>query len=214
MSKLGKKFKALWRRRQLDRDLEDELRFHLEMKATELGDRAEAGRSIGNSTQFKETCRDLWSFSKLVSWWQDLRYAARTLAQTPGFSVVAVIALALGIGADTAVFTIVNGAFSWNFGLDHVDRIVLVSLTDSSRRRSFGVPYPDFRALRSQTKSLAGLAGYQFIPANLSDSQALPERYWCVKMSANGFFVSEQKPLLGRTFTADDERPGPRQWSC
>ena len=208
MSKLGKKFKALWRRRQLDRDLEDELRFHLEMKATELGDRAEAGRSIGNSTQFKETCRDLWSFSKLESWWQDLRYAARTLAQTPGFSVVAVIALALGIGADTAVFMIVNGAFSWNFGLDHVDRIVLVSLTDSSRRRSFGVPYPDFRALRSQTKSLAGLAGYQFIPANLSDSQALPERYWCVKMSANGFFVSEQKPLLGRTFTADDERPG------
>ncbi len=207
MSRFFKKLRVL-RRRQLDRDLEDELRFHLEMKADETGDRAEAQRRLGNTTRLTETCRDLWSFSKLESWSQDIRYAFRMLAKTPGFTLVAVIALALGIGADTAVFTIANGAFSWNLGLEHLDRMVLIDLTDAARRQGFGVSYPDFRDLRAQTKSLAGLAAYQMMSVNLSDTQTLPDREWCVKMSANGFFVSEQKPLLGRVFNSDDERPG------
>jgi predicted permease len=208
MSRLTKKLRALWRRRQLDRDLENELRFHLEMKAEQIGDLEEARRQLGNATVLKESCRELWSFARLETWWQDIRYAARTLAKTPAFTLVAVIALALGIGADTAVFTIANGAFSWNLGLDHVDRIVLIGLTDVSHREGFGVSYPDFRYLRSQTKSLAGLAAYEFSSVNLSDTKSLPERYHCAQISANGFSVSEQKPLLGRTFMADDERPG------
>ncbi len=208
MRRLFKKLRALRRRRQLDRDLDDELRFHLEMKTDELGDRAEAQRRIGNSTGLKEVCRELWSFSKLESWWQDIRFAFRMLVKTPGFTLVAVTALALGIGADTAVFTIASGAFAWNLGLEHVDRTVLIDLTDASHRQGFGVSYPDFRDLRTQTKSLAGLAAYQMNSVNLSDSQSLPDRAWGVKMSANGFFVSEQKPLLGRVFTPDDERPG------
>jgi predicted permease len=208
MRRIGKKLRSLWRRRQLDRDLEEELRFHLEMKAKETGDLGEAQRRVGNLTALKEACRELWSFATLESWWQDIRYASRMLAKTPGFTLVAVIALGLGIGADTAVFTIADGAFSWNLGLDHVDRIVLLGFTDVSRHREFGVSYPDFRDLRSQTKSLAGLAAYQFSPVNLSDSKLLPERYWCAEISANGFFVSEQQPLLGRVFGPRDERPG------
>ncbi len=199
-SRFAKKLRALWRRRQLDRDLEDELRFHLEMK----GD----GRSFGNITALKETCRELWTFPMLETWWQDIRYAIRTLAQTPGFTLVAVTALALGIGADTAVFTIANGAFSWNLGLDHLDRIVLVGTTDASHHQGFGQSYPDFRDLRSQVQSLAGLAAYRYFPVNVSDKSGLPERYYCAQMSANGFSVIEQKPVLGRDFTAEDERPG------
>ncbi len=205
--RLAKKLGAFWRRKQLDRDLNDELQFHLEMKAAETGDAAEAQRRIGNATRFKESCRDLWAFSKVESWWQDVRYAVRMLAKTPGFTIVAVTALALGIGADTAVFTIANSAFSWNLGLDHIDRVALIGLTDPSRHE-FGVSYPDFRDLSAQTKSLAGLAAYQFFSANLSDDKTLPDRYWCVKMSSNGFFVSEQKPLIGRAFSANDEEPG------
>jgi putative ABC transport system permease protein len=208
MSRFEKKVRWLWRRRQLDRDLDDELRFHLEMKAEETGDIAAAQRRLGNTTRFKEACRDLWSFSSIESCWQDIRYAVRTLAKTPGFTLIAVIALALGIGADTGIFTIANGAFSWTMGLDHIDRMVHVTLTDASREREFGVSYPEFRDLRAQTRSLAGVAAYQMMPVNLSDTHTMPERYWCVKISANGFAVSEQKPLLGRTFTPDDERPG------
>src|SRR5580704_7794385 len=118
MNRFKKKLRALWMRRQLDRDLEEELRFHL--------DCLEEPRKFGNATAIKETCRELWTFSKLESWWQDICYAVRTLVRNPGFTFVAVTALALGIGADTAVFTIANGAFSWTFGLDHIDRIVLI----------------------------------------------------------------------------------------
>lgn len=208
MSKLVKKVRAFRKRRQLDRDLDDELRLHLEMKAEAMGDRVSAQRRFGNTMRLKEACRDLWAFSRLESWWQDIRYAVRVLAKTPGFTLIAVIALALGIGADTGIFTIANGAFSWNMGLDHINRIVHVTLTDAARSGDFGVSYPDFRDLRSQTKSLAGLAAYQMVPVNLSDKRTLPDRFWCVEMSANGFAVSEQKPLLGRTFTKDDEQPG------
>jgi putative ABC transport system permease protein len=200
MHKLTRKLRALWRRRQLDRDLEDELRFHREMKG---GD-----RSFGNATVIKETCRELWTFPALETWWQDIRYAIRTLARTPGFTLVAVTALALGIGADTAVFTIAHGAFSWNLGVDHIDRIVLVGTTDASHHQGFGQSYPDFRDLRSQVKSLAGLAAYRYFPVNVSDKSGLPERYYCAQMSANGFSVIEQRPVLGRDFTAEDERPG------
>src|ERR1700685_853884 len=109
MSRFHKRLLMLGRRSQLDRDLEDELRFHLEMNAEETGDRSEAQRRLGNVTAHREACRELWIFANLETWWRDIRYSIRTFAKTPGFTVVAVIALALGIGADTAVFTIANG---------------------------------------------------------------------------------------------------------
>jgi putative ABC transport system permease protein len=200
MNKFKKKLRALWRRRQLDRDLEEELQFHL--------DSMEEQRKFGNATAIKEACRELWTFSKLESWWQDIHYAVRSLSKNRGFTFVAVTALALGIGADTAVFTIANGAFSWNLGLDHIDRIILVGSTDASHHQGFGQSYPDFRDFRTQVKSLASLAAYQFVPVNVSDKSGLPLQYYCAQMSANGFQVIEQRPVLGRDFTPDDERPG------
>lgn len=208
MMRLLKKLRLIGRRRELDRDLEDELRFHLEMKAGETGDPAEARRLLGNATAWSEKCRELWIFGRIETWWQDVRYALRTLAKTPGFTAVAVAALALGIGADTAIFTIANGAFTWNLGLEHLDRTVLVNMTDAQHRQDFGVSYPDFLDLRAQARSFAGLAAYQFASANLSDSRTFPERYHLVTMSANGFTVSEQRPALGRVFVPADERPG------
>lgn len=208
MTRFRKKLRALWRRRQLHRDLRDELKFHLEMKTGVVGDLPEARRLVGNLTALEESCRDLWSFSALESWWSDLRYALRMLGKSPGFTAVAVITLALGIGADTAVFTIARGAFSWDLGLDHVAQTILLGLADHEHHQDLGASYPDFRFLRSQAKSLAGLAAYRFSSANLSDSRALPERFWCATVSANAFAVSEQQPLLGRTFLREDERPG------
>ena len=179
------------------------------MKAEESGDRAEAARQLGNATAFKESCRELWTFAGLEMWWQDIRYAIRTLGRAPGFALAAIVALALGIGVNTAVFTIASGALAWNMGLDHVDRTVLVDLRDSAHREDFGgVSYRDFEEFRSQTKTLAGLAAYTFGPVNLSDTRSFPERYWRAYMSSNGFLVSEQKPEIGRIFTEEDEGRG------
>jgi putative ABC transport system permease protein len=206
-----KKVRALlFHRRQLEQDLEDELLFHLQMKSEAVrGGSAEARRSFGNPTAFEEVLRDMWTFASLESWWKDLRYAVRSLAAAPGFSVVAIAAIGLGIGADTAMFTIIKGAFSWDLGLDHVDRIVSILTADAATHASdLGSSYPDFRDFRNQAKSLEGIAAYQFEPANVSDSKRLPERFWCARISSNGFRVSEQKPVLGRDFVDSDEAPG------
>jgi predicted permease len=207
MNRFRKKLRALWRRRQLDADLGDELRFHLEMSAA-ASSGPDARRRFGNATSIGERCRDLWSFAGIETLWQDVRYAARTFGRSPGFTAVAVIALALGIGADTAMFTIVSGAVSWNMGLEHGERVVVVSLTDAAHTESFDASYPDFRDLRARVHSLEGLAAYQFRPVNVSDRSGLPERYYCVRTSANGNAVAHQRPQLGRDFTADDEKPG------
>lgn len=107
---------VLLRHGQLDRDLDDELHFHLairEEKLTESGVPAEearyvAQREFGNAPQAKEANRDLWTFPFLESLWQDIRYDPRQLRRNPGFTAVAVITLALGIGATTAMFSFIE----------------------------------------------------------------------------------------------------------
>lgn len=210
--------RSLFRRKRVDQELDDELRYHLERKTEEnigKGMSMEEARRVAllelrGIERTKEECHDVMPLRWLDHFWRDVRYGMRMLVKRPGFTSVAVIALALGIGADTAMYTIVNGALSWDLGLDkNRDRTVIVTSTNTAHSQQWEeVSYPDFLDFRAQTKSLAGLAAYQFAPVNLSDGRALPERYYCVQMSANGFSVVQQKPLLGRDFISDDERTG------
>ncbi|HYL38089.1 MAG TPA: ABC transporter permease [Bryobacteraceae bacterium] len=208
MKRSVKRLRALWRRSQLDHDLDDELSFHLAMKAEETGDAWNARRSLGNPTALKETVRELWTLTFFETCWQDVRYALRTLAKSPGFTIVAVAALALGIGVNTTVYTVVSSALRFSMGVDHIERLVLVGMTDASRRSPGGFQSAlDFRELRAQVRSIPSLAAYRLVPANVSDGSALPERYSRVQISVNGLTITGSKPLLGRGFTGADELP-------
>src|SRR5262249_3887517 len=105
-----------WRRAQLERDLAEELDFHRSLKHsrnTETGLSAEAAggltsKQMGNITLAKEESRDMWSFLALERLWQDLRFALRTFGRNPGFTAVAAVSLAIGIGGNAAVFSLVD----------------------------------------------------------------------------------------------------------
>ena len=192
-------FKRLLHRRRLDRDLEEELQFHLEMSGNPRG--------FGNATLIKEVCRDLWSFVFLESMWQDFRYALRMLAKSPGVTTAAIAALALGIGANTTVYTIVSKALNFNIGIDHPERLVLIGI-DRAHMAELSKNLFDPRVLRAQVSSLDLVGAFRFGPVNLSDAAGLPDRYTCFEISASGFRIIGRTPMLGRIFTAEDERTG------
>jgi putative ABC transport system permease protein len=208
MNRLRKRLRALWNRRRLDRDLEDELAFHLAMSTQQTGDPAAARRRFGNSTELKETCRDVWSFAAAEAWWHDFRSALRTLRTNPQVTATAAVALALGIGANTTVFTVVSSALGFDMGVDHVERLVALHPGAAAANLDPASPPIDFLALRTQVKTLTDLAAYRFSAVNVSDAHALAERLWRVQMTSTGWAMVRQQPLLGREFGPQDEMPG------
>jgi putative ABC transport system permease protein len=212
------KLRSLFRRRQTDHDLDAELRDHLAQKTeayiaggmTPHEAHRQALIDLRGLERTRQECKDVMPLRWLDHLARDFRFGLRMLAKSPGFATIAVVALALGIGIDTAMYSIVNGALSWNMDLDNRDSIVAISSMNSGRTQDWGTSYPDFQYFRSHVKSLAGLAAYRIDPVNLSDRQGLPDRFDCAEMSANGFSVVGQKPMLGRDFIPADERPGAR----
>lgn len=108
MLKFYRRLKLLWRRPKFERELEEEMRLHVELRAAALGDVDAAARRFGNTTLLREQSREHWSFAWVESCVQDVVYAFRTLRRSPGFSVAVIGTLALGLGLNTAVFTLVN----------------------------------------------------------------------------------------------------------
>jgi len=139
---------------------------------------------------------------------EDVRFGLRTLAKNPSFTLVAVAALALGIGANATVFAIINGVLFK--GMPFVsDRILYLSTRNVNRaQRRVGLSYPDFRDWRSQSKSFDAMGAYRFTVANLSDKSGVPSRFNVAEVSANTFSMIGQKPVLGRDFTPADEKAG------
>ena len=141
--------------------------------------------------------------------WQDLRYAFRTLAKNPGFAAVAIAALALGIGANATVFSMVNAILFKSLPFADSDRVLyLTALNSKNPRGNSGISLPDYQDLRAQLKSFEDLGANSRFRANLSDDSNVPDSYGGARVTANTFAVIGQQAILGRGFLPEDEQRG------
>src|SRR5688500_1097107 len=137
---------------------------------------------------------------------QDVRFAARRLVKDRWFTVAAVIALALGIGANSAVFTLVNAVLLRGLPVDNPDQIVALGMREPGGRE-FGVSLEDFDDWQRSVKTIPTMALVQGVNMAVSDDQA-PEQYQGVFMTASGFDIVGAKTAIGRLYTGDDDRIG------
>ena len=206
----------LFHRNRVERELDDEMRAHLAMLvdekiATGLSPQ-QARRSalieFGGVDQVKEQVRDVRMGARFEQVWLDVRYAARVLRKNPGFTAIVVITLALGIGVNTAIFSLVDGILLRPLPYQQPDR--LVRLVQSQRQiglDTWNLSQATFAALRDNTHSLEAVAAYSTSGANLT-GDGDPERVSIGTVSADFFKVLGLPPVLGRAFRAGEDTPG------
>jgi putative ABC transport system permease protein len=143
-----------------------------------------------------------------MSFWQDVKYGVRMLRREPGFTAVMVSALALGIGVNTTVFTLVNAVLFRGLPFDEPDRVMYLSTNHHARNRTDQwLSYPDLRDWRA-ARSFSGIAAFTPRDTVFADDVGAPERYNGPEVTANFFSLIGQKPLLGRDFLPEEEKPG------
>ena len=210
---LGTRF--LYRART-DKEMEEEGQLHIELRTKDLERcgmaRSEAERQarieFGSRVAFKEECREAMGGNAIDQAIQDIRFSLRALRKSPGFSLVAVITLALGIGATVATFSVVNTVLLRPFAFSHPEKLLWIySQRNDNPRTNFSLPeYCDYR---DQATSFDGLAGVASFNPSFADSGP-PERVQGVRMSASACALLGVRPLLGRTLIAEDDRNGAR----
>jgi predicted permease len=211
----------LLRRSRLDRDLEEEMRLHLEMREREhMGEGAtpeeahfEARRQFGNPTLLMEVSREMWKWNTIENLFQDLRFSLRSMAKSPGFTFVAVFTLALGIGANTAIFSVMDAVLLRALPVPNPQQLFYLCNLNRPDRTSqtgdddFSFTEYSFEQLRKQKGALSDLMA--FVPLSISKVAVRygeePEEATADMVSGNFFSGLGVTPLRGRTLTLQDE---------
>jgi predicted permease len=187
------------RRRALERDMREELE-----SLTAIAQTQEARSELGNLTRAAEEARAVWSWIWLEQLGGDIRYAFRTMRQSPGFTATAVLSLALGIGANTAIFSLINAIMLRPIPVSRPESlVVLTSFSRSDRIGDFG--YRDYLVLRDENRVFSGLlAASDLAPVNLgigAETEVVQRKI----VSSTYFSVLDVQPVLGRVFGSEDE---------
>jgi putative ABC transport system permease protein len=208
--------RALFSRRRQETELDDELRLHLEME-TEANQRRgmapdEARRAallrFGGVEQAKEGCRESWRGRFLEVLAEDVRYGLRGLRRSPGFAAAVVLTLGLGIGANTAVFSLINGVLLKPLPYARGEQVVVLRQPEArTASQDLGFSPLEVRDYREMSRAFDGLVEHHSMDFTLLGSGD-PRRVRTGVVSANFFDVLEVKPELGRLFRAADETPG------
>jgi putative ABC transport system permease protein len=221
LGRYARQLARLWKP-PVEREVDSELAFHLEMRTQENiargmepeAARAEAVRRFGDVAEINATCRDLGrrrdDEMRRAEWiaelGQDLRYALRHLRANPGFAAVAVLTLALGIGASTSIFGIANAVLLRPLPFPEPGRLVRMYETNPTTQ-TFSASEPNYLDWRVRNRSFAELAAWTFRSASLIGSGE-PEQLQAIAATHTFFRVLGATPLLGRTFLEEESRPG------
>src|SRR6266571_7900991 len=209
--------RAVLFRNRMERDMEQEWRFHLDARIDDLvatglplADAAPRARiEFGDPRRWKEYGREARGLQFFDELRQDVVYATRQLSGAPLFTIVAVVTLALGIGANTAIFSVVNAVLVRPLPYPESDRLVMLfSAWPSQGIPKAGSALPDYREYRDQNHTLEGLGGFFHSGFNLSVANQTPERVEGSRVTSNLFSVLGVTPVLGQNFLPEDEKWG------
>ncbi|HEV2418570.1 MAG TPA: ABC transporter permease [Terriglobia bacterium] len=221
LAELSRRLVALFYHRQLDVDLEEEMRLHQELREQEQVERGvsleeahyAAQRRFGNKLVLREESRDMWGWNWLETFLRDVRYGLRTLAKSPGFTVVAVITLALGIGANAAIFQLVDAVRLRTLPVKDPQSLAIIHLkTDLWMQGNFNGPYPQFtyplwQQVRQRQQAFSSIAVWSSDKTNLANGGEMDIAHdiWA---SGDFFTVLGVHPFLGRLISPSDDQPG------
>jgi predicted permease len=206
---IGRRLLMLLRRRKIDADLNEEMRLHRELREQQGIERGfspkeahyAAQRRFGNDLALREESRDMWGWSWLEHLVQDLRYGLRMAWKNPAFAAVAILTLALGIGANTAIFSLINAALLKMLPVAHPERLVTIGCSADDV-----FPYPAYKQLRDRNQVFSGVLAFRRFEnfdlemdghAGLAKGQVVSGNYYSV-LGVNA--------ILGRTIAPDDDR--------
>lgn len=210
------RLKALFHKRRLDRDLDEELAFHQAMMREKMqregmsGEQAqrEIRRNFGDAFRWQERLRELWQFPRLENLVRDIVFAGRLLRRSPGFTVIALLTLMTGIGASTAVFSLINSLMLRPLPVPHAEELVALAYEQNDfPHPSYGLCIPFARALEKHPELFEGVAVFSDSPMQVRGKSGTIETLG--SMVSGQFFSTMQVPaLLGRYLTPEDDRPG------
>ena len=212
---LRMRLRSLAKRQRVETELDKELRYHIQrqteeniaagMNAREA--REAASRMFGGVSQIEEECRDMRETQYLENFLQDSRYAVRMLGKSPAFTVVIVLTLALSIGANSAIFSVINGVLLKPLPYPQAERIARVFYRSASYPK-FPVNPWDFLDFRARNRSFENFAMYTHADVQLSGTGSDPVKLSAFRISSGYFRVLGVEPARGREFDFSEERPG------
>jgi putative ABC transport system permease protein len=225
LSQLWRRLLSPLRRGRYEREMEEEMRFHLEMQIEQNLEagmspdeaRQAARRQFGNQTWLKEASREMWSLNFIETLIQDLRYGGRTLMKNPVFSVVALLTLAIGIGSTTAIFSVVHALLLKPLPYPNSDRLVRLiviqspgppgqSSTGGPQRVPGGISVRELAELRSRMRSVSTIGVYNVARMTMT-GEGESSRLEGMVISASIWRAIGARPLLGRVFDATEDAP-------
>jgi putative ABC transport system permease protein len=209
---------SFWRRTQRNKELVEEMQAHLalaEREAVESGQspkdaQAAAHKEFGNVGLTAEVTRDAWGWNWLVELLQDIRYGVRNMLRTPGFALVTVLTLALGIGANTAIFSVVDAVLFRALPYRHAGRLVWATNFASEQKQTL-VFADEYAGWRTQNHVFENIAAYSPAAEYTLTGTGSPQRLSGAQVTASFLNVLGVMPQLGRNFLPEEDRPaGPK----